>query len=117
MLLLKVVVRPEHTIELPLIADGRLLIVTVLVAVQPAGKVYIMVAVPPVIPVTLPEPFTVAFEVLLLLHVPPVVTSVSAVVDAAHTVAVPVMDPGAGFIVTVALPTLPHAPADDCARK
>ena len=38
-LLLKAAVRPEHTVVLPLIADGRLLMVTVFVAVQPAGKV------------------------------------------------------------------------------
>ena len=116
-LLLNAVVRPAHTVAFPLIADGRLLIVTVTVAMQPAGNVYIIVAVPPAIPATWPEPSTVAFAVLLLLQVPPAVASVIDIVDAAHTVAIPAMAAGAGLIVTVALPASPQAPADDCARK
>jgi hypothetical protein len=53
--------------------------------------VYVMVAVPPVMPVTLPLASTVATAVLLEDHVPPVVTSARGVVDPAQTVVVPVM--------------------------
>ena len=51
-----------------------------------------MVAVPAATPVTIPvtEP-TVALAVLLLVHVPPVVTSVNVVVVPVHTFSVPVI--------------------------
>ena len=53
---------------------------------------YVIVVVPPAVatPVTTPldEP-TVATEVLLLLHVPPVVESVNVVVEPAHTGDIP----------------------------
>ena len=55
-------------------------------------------------PVTIPvdEP-TVAIPVALLLHVPPVVASVKAVVSPEHTFIVPVIDAGNGFMVTIAV--------------
>ena len=61
-----------------------------------------MVAVPAAMPVTVPvaEP-TVAFDVLLLLHVPLPVTSVNAVVSPIHTVPVPVMPEGTELTVIV----------------
>jgi hypothetical protein len=43
---LKVVVRPWHTIVLPVITAGSALTVTVVVEAQPVGKVYIMTVVP-----------------------------------------------------------------------
>ena len=56
-------------------------------------------------PVTTPEVFTVPTPVLVLLHTPPVVASVNAVVaPAAHTIAVPVIEAGvtgSGFTVTI----------------
>ena len=63
-----------------------------------------MVAVPVDTPVTIPVVApTVAVAVLLLLHVPPVVGSLSVVVAPMHTTAVPVIAAGSGFTVTVAV--------------
>src|ERR1019366_9069008 len=59
-------------------------------------------AVPGAMPETTPVLPTVATAVLLLLHVPPGVASVSVVVLPAQTVAVPVTDDGNAFTVTVA---------------
>jgi len=62
-----------------------------------------MVAVPVVLPVTVPSVPTVATIVLELLQVPPPVASVSAVFDPWHTLAVPVMIAGCVFTVTTAV--------------
>jgi hypothetical protein len=53
-------------------------------------------------PVTIPEAEpTVATPELLLLQMPPVVTVLNDVVDPAHTIAVPVIDNGKGWMVIV----------------
>ena len=52
-------------------------------------------------PVTLPEASTVANDVAVLLHVPPVAPSVSDVLLAAHTVDAPDMVPASGNGLTV----------------
>jgi len=58
--------------------------------------------VPPVpVPVTVPVPVIVALAVALLLHVPPVVASVSTDVVPGHNVVVPVIDGGNAVTVTV----------------
>ena len=64
-----------------------------------------MVVVPEATPVTTPEALTVAADVLLLLHTPPPVASLSVVVALAHTVVVPVIEPadGSGLMVTIAV--------------
>jgi len=59
-----------------------------------------MVAVPPLTPVTTPEPLTVATDSLLLLHVPPPVALLSVVVASGHTVNVPAMAAGTAIIIT-----------------
>ncbi len=61
-----------------------------------------IVAVPAAMPVTMPveEPI-VAIVVVLLLHVPPAIGLLSAVVPPGHTLAVPVMAGGGGITVTV----------------
>lgn len=61
-----------------------------------------MVAVPALTPPTPPlvAPM-VAVEALLVLHVPPVVASVSVVDAPTHTLAVPDMAAGSGLTVTV----------------
>ena len=59
-----------------------------------------MVDVPADTPPTVP-PLTVATPVLVLLHMPPVAPSLNAVVEPAHTVAVPVMVPATGNGLTV----------------
>ena len=64
--------------------------VTVFVAfVQ--NVVYVIVAVPPATPVTMPVDPTVAILVLLLCQVPPEVTSVRAIVDPWQTELAPVI--------------------------
>ena len=60
-----------------------------------------MVDVPDDTPVTIPvEAPTVATPVLPLVHVPPLVPSLSVVVKPAQTIAVPVMDDGNAYTVT-----------------
>lgn len=65
-----------------------------------------ILAVPAVTPVTMPVEPTVAMPVLPLVHVPPPGVPVSAVVEAAHTVSVPVMV-GVVFTVTVVVAAQP----------
>jgi hypothetical protein len=51
-----------------------------------------MITVPAVTPVTTPDvAFIDAMDVLLLLHVPPVVASANVLVDPTHTLVVPVI--------------------------
>ena len=59
--------------------------------------------VPGLAPVTRPKEFTVAVAGTLLAHVPPVLASVSAVVEPEHTVSVPVIVAIPGFTVTTAV--------------
>jgi hypothetical protein len=62
--------------------------------------VYEIVAVPSVTPVTLPDVTpTETFE-LLLLHVPPDVVLVRAIVEPRHTVVAPAIGAGIGLTVT-----------------
>jgi len=100
------------------IAPGTMFTVTMVDVVQPeAGSVYTMVAVPTVLPSTLPvaEP-TVTCE-LELLQLPPDVPSVKVIVELIHTLDGPDIEDGKGLIETVTLPCGPQQPADDCAAK
>ena len=105
-LLVKVVVNPTHTADVPVIvpAFGRGLIVIVFVVdAVPHTLVteYIIVSIPAVTPVTIPVLPIEAFA-LLILHVPPVVASVIAIVEPTQTADKPVIKPalGNGFTVT-----------------
>jgi hypothetical protein len=61
-----------------------------------------MIAPPVFMPDTMPDIVpTVAIIGLLLLQVPPVVTSDNVVVDPTHKIVVPVIADGKGFTVTV----------------
>lgn len=99
--LLSGVVPPAHTIAVPVIAPatGNGLIVTITVAIHPAGNVYVIDVVPAVLPVTMP---VVPMEALplLLLHPPPVVTSVNIVVAPWHTTGIPLIADGNELTVT-----------------
>jgi hypothetical protein len=87
-----------------MIAVGEFFTVTVAVAVQPAGNVYVMVVVPGFNAVTTPEVMpTVATAVLLLPHEPPPVASPRPVVGPTQRLSVPLMGAGDGFTVTVAV--------------
>ncbi len=79
------------------------LIVVLFVQPNVLVTVYLIVAVPAVIPVTTPAPFTVAIEVSSLLHTPPAIDSPSVIVELAHKVvneAVITPGVGSGLIVT-----------------
>ncbi len=63
-----------------------------------------MMDVPEATPVTMPDDRPiVATPVLPLLHVPPLVASVSVVVESTHAVIVPPIDDGIGLTVTTAV--------------
>jgi len=95
-----VAVAPTQILLAPDIGLGVGLTVTDAVVKQPAGKVYVIVAVPAAAPVTTPVPeITDATAELLLLHEPPPVASVNVVVDPTHTASVPPIDAGAGLTV------------------
>jgi hypothetical protein len=73
-----------------------------------------MVALPAATPLTIPvaEPI-VAIEVLLLLQVPPEVALFNVVVLPVHTVAVPVMVPADGVLLTVTTAVAVAVPQPD----
>jgi hypothetical protein len=72
------VVAPGQAVSVPLIEESGAFTVRVLVAIHPVPSVYVIFAVPVVMPVTTPDVApTVATEVLLLVHdIPPEVASV-----------------------------------------
>jgi hypothetical protein len=91
---------PGHVAAAPVIAAGSGFTVTTVVVLQDvAPNVKVITAVPALIPVTPPDPPTVATAVLLLLHAP--VLLVSRVVPPAHRVGVPPIAAGNGFMVTI----------------
>ena len=75
-----VIAPPAHTLPAPEIPD-TVVTVTTVVAVQPEVPdwAYVIRAVPPTLPVTVPSVPTVATDVLLLVQVPAPDASVSAV--------------------------------------
>ena len=95
-----VVVNPTQTLLVPVMDAGIGLTVTLVTEVQPAGNVYVMVAIPALMPEITPEPTpAVAIAVLLLDHAPPLVASARMVVAPTQTVAVPVIAAGIGLTV------------------
>ena len=104
----KIVVRPKQTLLMPLTATGSGFTVTPTVAIQPVGKVYVIIAVPASAPPTVPVPTpTTATEISLLDQTPPAVISVSAIVNPAQTFVVPVMAAGSAYTVTIVLARQP----------
>ena len=63
--------------------------------------------------VTLPEAFTVAAAVLLLLHAPPVLVVDKVIEECSHTCCVPVGVAGSGLTVTVVLVVVEQPAAVD----
>lgn len=102
----KVVVKPTHTLNVPVNAVGVVFTVTTAVAAtepQLLVTVYDIVVVPFVRPATTPPEETVPTPVLVLLHVPPPVPlAARAVVAPVHTDNVPLIVPGVanGLMVT-----------------
>jgi hypothetical protein len=100
---LAVVVPPIHNevLELVIFVAGRALTVTALVASDEHDVVLFVnvnVAVPAATPVTTPVFVTVATDVLLIVHVPPVV-GLNAVVEPTH-IALPPVILTTGFVET-----------------
>jgi hypothetical protein len=97
------VVLPTQTSATPLITDGSPLTVTVVCLEQPVGNVYIIVAVPDIIPDTTPVLDIVATLVLVDTHTPPVVVLDSVIVSPSHTCVGPAILAGSGFTTTPAV--------------
>ena len=88
---LKVVVRPEQTSVMPVIADGNGFTVATVVMWQVEGKAYVIIAVPEETPTSMPlDDVTVATAVLPLVHVPPP-ASLTLVNAPTHTGVFPAM--------------------------
>lgn len=95
-----VMVEPKQTIDGPAITEAAGLTVKASVVKQPAGSVNVMVAVPAVIPVTIPERDPMeATPGLLLDHVPGP-ESDKIVVAPTHTAEAPEISAGEGLTVT-----------------
>jgi hypothetical protein len=83
-------------------ATGDVITVTIVVAMHPVANVYVMVVVPPVIPVTIPVPAaTLATPAALLVHAPPVDVLVRVILDAGQTTVAPPIADGEGLTVNV----------------
>jgi hypothetical protein len=103
-------VLPAHIAIGPAIAAGVAPVVTVIELKQPVAEVYVILVVPALTPVTSPVPAsTVAFDVLLLVHVPPAGEELNAVAAPAHTCASPPIADGISFTVTSRLTAQPVA--------
>ena len=98
---LNVVVAASQMFILPDMAAGVVFTVTVVAAMHPPVKEYVISDVPAAFPVTTPLATSIVAFVLLLLHVPPVIVFDSVVVAPSHTTAVPVIGDGVAYTVTV----------------
>ena len=96
----RVVVWPWHTVVIPVIGSGSGFTVIIMLAVQPVARVYTIVEVPALIPLTTPEVIPmVAAVVIVLVHAPPADGSLSSVVWPTHTLVLPVTGAGTGLTV------------------
>jgi hypothetical protein len=110
-----VAVLPIQTVAGAVTTGNAFIVTAVVVLLQPVEVcVKVKVAVPPDTPVTTPAFVTVATELLLLAHVPPVVGD-SVVVKPAHIVELPVtLIVGKAFTVTVDVVLV--QPVDVCVK-
>ena len=97
-----VIIEPSHTAVGPVITAGSGFTVMIAVVAQPVPIEYVMIEVPVVTPNTRPllDPI-VAIPVDPLIHVPPVVGSVSVPVRPIHIDVLPVIGPGEVLIEIV----------------
>jgi hypothetical protein len=100
-------VSPSHAVSVPAITAGFALTVIGKVALHVVGSMYHIFTVPAAAPVIVPSVPAVAMALLLLLHVPPVVLSLSIVVADGQVVPEPVIAAGAGFTVSALLAVQP----------
>jgi hypothetical protein len=104
-----VAVSPAQILFIPVIAIGVVFTLTTLITLHAEPIVYEMMEVPAIRPVTTPVvAFTVAFVVLLLAHVPPVVVEFRVTVVPVHKVVGPVIASGSAFTVIVAVINAPE---------
>lgn len=101
----------------PVTGPGATLTVITPEVVHPAAVVYIMVVVPLDKLVKEPVLLIVPTAVLLLLQEPPAGVLLSVAVEPTHIAAMPVMEVGFGFMVTVTAASGPQHPNDDCTLK
>jgi hypothetical protein len=100
---LNVVVPLAHIVVVPVIKDGNGFTVTIAVTKQPPVVVYVIFAVPVLMPVYTPVPLTILTLPVpaLAVHDPPGVALVAVAVSPPHTDSVPPMAAGKAFTVTV----------------
>jgi hypothetical protein len=91
--------KPVHTMGVPLMGSNGLTVNTSVTGVQ-LELVYIIVVVPPLMPLTTPPAVIVATPGMLLLQAPPATRSLSVTVKPWHTWGVPRIADGAGLTVT-----------------
>jgi len=98
---------PEHTVDAPVIAAGSAFTTTEAVDLHVVGNVYVILDTPAMPPITTPDEVIVAIDGVPLLHIPPGVTSLSVVVDPAHTFRIPKIGAGSGFTLIVVVRAQP----------
>jgi hypothetical protein len=99
-LLLNVVVKVWHTDATPEIVPGTGVTLMDFVTSVPQPVLYVIVAVPALTPLTIPDEVpTDAIAELLVLHTPPVAVLLNVVVALWHTVDEPAIDAGVGVTV------------------
>lgn len=100
---------PIHSEVTPWTGNGFIFTVTTFVTLQAAPGVYVIITVPVTLPVTMPVAApTDAIYGELLLHVPPVITSLNTIVAFIHTADAPEIGDGNGLIATVTVRTQPE---------
>jgi hypothetical protein len=95
----KVAATPTHAFGAPPMIAGRGLTVIGVDEVQPAPTVYIIVSTPAVTPVTIPEEVPIVAWALLVLQVPPPLSTKVSIPPAAQTVEGPDMGAATPFNV------------------
>jgi hypothetical protein len=98
---------PTQTIGGPVITDGGGNILISWVAVQPGPSEYVIVVIPGVTPQTIPLDMPAVAALLLLLHVPPAVPSVSGIQEPWQTLEPPAIATGGALTVNIAVAAQP----------
>jgi len=99
---------PSHTLNVPVIAAGLAFTVIVSFLEHPVARVYVILVVPVVTPVSIPEHDPIdATPVALLTQVPPAGVVETVVVKPVHTEDDVVKDTGIGLTVNVAVEKQP----------
>lgn len=104
------IVLPEHAADaVPVMGAGCVYTVTACVARQTPPVAYTIYMLPCATGYTVPVALTVATELLVLLHTPPGVGSVSEIVEPVHTIEGPEIPAGGTCTLTVAVAEQPES--------